>query len=201
TTDFEVVRNILGDLPMHHAFPTGKTKLFDGLDEAAKLMKPWNPRSTTVILVSDGDTVPATGMPTLPASEQGVLVIGVGDVAAGKFIDGRQSRQDASTLRQSAVRLGGPYFNATEHQLPSALVAGLTAEAEPGALEQLGLREYALLAATGGAGLLAFLPLLLELLGTRWRPGRAPGAQARTRGAHFSAPGGRMGVESGAPGG
>jgi hypothetical protein len=30
TKDFEVMRNILGDLPMHHAFRSGKTKLFDG---------------------------------------------------------------------------------------------------------------------------------------------------------------------------
>ncbi len=31
TKDMEVVRNILNDLPMHHAFPSGKTDLFSGL--------------------------------------------------------------------------------------------------------------------------------------------------------------------------
>ena len=68
TKDIDVVRNILGDLPMHYAFVPGETDLFTGLKEAIKLAKPWQPDSTTLILISDGDTVPATGMPKMPAS-------------------------------------------------------------------------------------------------------------------------------------
>ena len=37
TRDVEVIRNILGDLPLHFAFDSGKTKLFDGLKEAAEV--------------------------------------------------------------------------------------------------------------------------------------------------------------------
>ena len=121
TSDFEVVRNILGDLPMHYAFRSGRTRLFDGLQEAAQIAAPWEPRSTTLILLTDGDTVPATGMPRMPASVRSVLVVGVGDPRTGKFIDGRQSRQDVSTLRQIATRLGGVYHNGNEHApLPRA---------------------------------------------------------------------------------
>ena len=171
TSDVEVVRNILGDLPMHYAFLSGKTKLFDGLEEAAKLAKPWPPGSTTLILLSDGDTVPATGMPRIPASVSDVLIVGVGDPVTGKFIDGRQSRQDVSTLRQMAVRLRGTFHNGNEKHLSSSLLAELTEGGDENVLEKLTRREYALIACGLGSSLLAFLPLLLSLVGTRWRPG------------------------------
>jgi len=172
TTDVEVVRNILGDLPMHFAFRSGKTQLFDGLEEAVRIARPWNPRSTTLIVVSDGDTVPAHGMPKLPASVSGVLVVGVGDPVTGKFIDGGQSRQDVSTLRQIATRLGGTFHNGNERHLGSSLIGDLTRSDGESPLERLSRREYALLASAVGASLLAFLPLLLSVFGTRWRPGR-----------------------------
>ncbi len=171
TTDAEVVRNILEDLPMHYAFKTGKTDIFTGLEEAARIARPWNPRSTIVALMSDGDTVPATGMPKMPASVSDVLIIGVGDPVKGKFIDGRQSRQDASTLRQIAVRLGGAYHNGNEKHLPTDLIQRVTSDSDSGALEKLTLREYAMIALTIGAAVLAFLPMALHLLGTHWRPG------------------------------
>ena len=91
-----MVRNIFGDLPMHYAFPPGKTDLFSGLTEAAKIAHPWQPRSTLLLMLSDGDTVPATGMPKMPASIADVLDRGRGrpaarvvhrrpDVAAGRL--------------------------------------------------------------------------------------------------------------------
>ncbi len=79
TKDLEVVRNIFGDLPMHYAFPAGKTDLFSGLAEAVRIAQPWQPKSTLLLLLSDGDTVPATGMPRMPASIADVLIVGVGD--------------------------------------------------------------------------------------------------------------------------
>ena len=173
TKDMEVVRNIMADLPMQYAFHVGKTDLFAGIAEADRIARPWNPRSTLLILVSDGDTVPATGMPKLPASVADVLVVGVGDPRAGSFIDGRQSRQDAGSLRQIAARLGGTYHDANEKHLPSDLLRRLTIFPRPGAFEQLTRREYALLAVGAGATVLAFLPVLLAHFGTNWRPGVA----------------------------
>jgi Ca-activated chloride channel family protein len=174
TKDFEVIRNILGDLPMHYAFRSGKTQLFDGLEEAARIAKPWNPRSTTVLLVSDGDTVPPRGMPSMPASVRSVLVVGVGDPHTGKFIDGRQSRQDVPTLKQIAARLGGVFHNGNEKHLASSLVAEAAGLDEEDVLEKLTRREYALAACAAGASLLALLPLFLHFFGTRWRPGASP---------------------------
>jgi Ca-activated chloride channel family protein len=174
TKDFEVVRNILGELPMHFAFPSGKTKLFDGLEEAARVAKNWNPRSTTLIVLSDGDTVPGTGMPKMPASVRSVLVVGVGDPQTGKFIDGKQSRQDVPGLKQIAARLGGVFHNGNDKQLPSSLIADATGLEEEDVFEKLSRREYALIACAVGALLLALLPVLLHFFGTSWRPGASP---------------------------
>ena len=171
TRDLEVVRNILNDLPMHHAFTAGSTDIFAGLHEAAKIAKPWRPGSATLALVSDGDTVPAVGMPKLPASVRNVLIVGVGDPVSGRYIDGHQSRQDASTLRQVAVRLGGVYHNGNDKHLPTDLLREISFAGSKSLVERLTRREYALLATGFGAFALALLPLLLHVAGTRWRPG------------------------------
>lgn len=171
TKDIEVVRNILNDLPLNFAFTPGKTDLFAGLKEAFAVAAPFQPKSTLVILVTDGDTVPPRGMPRRPASISDVLLVGVGDTKSGKFIDGRASRQDSSTLRQMAVRLNGNYHDGNEKHLPTDLIKSVTGRAEPGAFERLGPREYALMTSGLSASILAALPVLLHFLGTGWRPG------------------------------
>ncbi len=173
TTDGEVIYNILNDLLMQYAFEIGETDLFAGLTEAARMARPWRPHSTTLILVSDGDTVPATGMPKMPASIADVLVVGVGDPVTGKFIDGRQSRQDASTLRQIAVRLNGTYHDGNEKHISTAILSSLTQDAKASPFEKLTLREYALIACGVGAAFYALLPIALQLFGTRFHPGVA----------------------------
>jgi Ca-activated chloride channel family protein len=110
-------------------------------------------------------------MPELPPSIGGTLVIGVGDNVAGKFIAGHQSRQDASTLRQIAIRLNGEFHNGNKRQVPSDVLAAAAADSRKPLIEHLSLREYALLAIAVASALLALLPLLLHYLGTRWRPG------------------------------
>ena len=179
TRDIEVVRNILDDLPMEYAFSAGKTDIFSGLEEAAKIAHPWPPRSTTVILISDGDTVPATGMPKMPAAVANVVVVGVGDPVSGKFIDGQQSRQDTSTLRQVALRLSGIYHNGNEKHLSTTLIRKLSKTKDKSAFEQLTLREYALIACAFGAIVYTLLPLLLHIAGTAWRPGAIPSLVGR----------------------
>jgi Ca-activated chloride channel family protein len=171
TKDLEVVRNIFGDLPMHYAFSAGKTDLFSGLGEAARIARPWQPRSTLLLMLTDGDTVPATGMPKLPASVADVLIVGVGDPRQGSFIDGRMSHQDTSTLRQIAVRLGGVYHDGNSKHISTATLNAMTVIPRKTAFERLSRREYALLACGIGASLLALLPVLLHQFGTRYRPG------------------------------
>jgi len=174
TADPEVVRNILSDLPLDQAFTVGKTRILDGIKEACELAKDWRAGSTTLVIASDGDSVPDTGMPALPPSVGQVLVIGVGDARLGKFIDGHQSRQDASTLRQVAARLRGDYHDGNQKHLPSpsldALARMLPMKEEGGT----GRRELAVGATVAGAALLAFLPVALAFAGSRWNPGRRP---------------------------
>lgn len=185
TRDIEVVRNILNDLPMHYAFPVGKTTLFAGLEEAAKVAKPWTPGSTTVLMITDGDTVPAKGMPKLPASVRNVVVIGIGDPRKGKFIDGRQSRQETSILNQIANRLHGVYHNGNEKHLSSNLIADLTKAEKESLWESLTIREYALIACGLGASVFAFLPVFLHFFGTGWMPGvRSRPAKSNLRSAN-----------------
>lgn len=171
TEDREVVTNILADLPMHFAFRPGETKLLSGIETAAEIARTWEAKSTLLVLVSDGDTVPPTGMPALPPSIHSVLVVGVGDPLAGSFIDGRQSRQDVSALRQIALRLGGHFHNGNAKHLSSATIRAVSEAAGRTEVEQLTRREYALICVAIGAALLALLPLLLHYAGTGWTPG------------------------------
>ena len=165
TRDPDVVDNILDDLPMHFAFDPGKTKLLEGLKLAAETARPWKPRSTIVLLLSDGDTVPSTGMPRMPVSVRATLVVGVGDTRKGAYIDGTLSRQDQSTLRQIAIRLGGEYHNGNEKHIPSDLVLQVAQGGGKSERRPWKRREYALLAVALGSVILAGLPLILAWAG------------------------------------
>jgi Ca-activated chloride channel family protein len=180
TKDSEVVRNIMRDLPMQYAFRAGKTNLFSGLEEAARIAHPWPPRSASLVLLSDGDTVPATGMPKMPPSIARVLVIGVGDPHAGKFIDGHQSRQDASTLRQIAARLRGVYHDGNRQHVSTDALTEWTTVRGRSRVARLTRRECALAAVGAGAAVLGFLPLCLHLFGAPFSPG-VPVERARER--------------------
>ena len=171
TRDIEVVRHMLTEVDLQYAFKVGKTRLFDGIAEAAKLARPWRPKSAMMVIISDGDTVPAAGMPDLPPAIGGTLVIGVGDSRSGSFIAGQQSRQDESTLRQVALRLGGEFHNGNRRQVPTDILSAAAQDARRPLIERLTLREYALLAVALSAAVLGALPVLLHYFGTGFRPG------------------------------
>jgi Ca-activated chloride channel family protein len=178
TVDREVVRNILSDLPLRHAFKPGDTDLFAGLEEAAKIAKPWPPGSAVLVMVTDGDTVPATGMPKMPASiGSNVVLVGVGNPTTGKSLGGHTTRQDVSTLRQVANRLNGVYHDGNDKHLSTELVSKIDERTRPRHADRWTAREYALVCVGAGAGVLAVLPAVLGLVGTGWNPGRRPGAR------------------------
>jgi Ca-activated chloride channel family protein len=114
-------------------------------------------------------------MPELPRSISRVLVVGVGDSRTGLYIDGHQSRQDASTLRQLAGRLRGEYFDVNEKHLPSAELTALAAALPLRDTADKGRRELALAAVTTGGILLAGLPVCLALAGAPWQALRRSG--------------------------
>ena len=173
THDLNVVKNILDDLPLDRAFDPGKTSVISGIEESVKLAKGWEPDSTTLLVVSDGDTVPDTGLPDLPPAINKVLVAGVGDPRRGVFIDGHMSRQNSRVLRQLARRLGGEYVDVNDVQIPTsqlAELAGVRNLVDPG---EKGRREIALTCVVTGAGLLALLPAGLAFFGSPWQSGRS----------------------------
>ncbi len=173
THDLNVVKNILDDLPLDMAFDPGKTSLIDGIEESVRLAKGWEPGSTTLLVVSDGDTVPDIGLPRLPPSINRVLVAGVGDPRRGVFIDGHMSRQNARVLRQLAKRLGGEYVDVNDVQISTtqlAELAGVRNLVDPG---EKGRRELALGCIATGAGLLALLPVGLAFFGSPWQSERS----------------------------
>ena len=175
TFDPEVTANVLADLPLEHAFSAGKTDLYSGVREAARLGKEWRERSATLLVVSDGDTLPSQEIPTLPRAYSSVLILGVGSPSRGTFIDGHSSRQDGQSLERLALRLGGRYHNATTRHLPSEVVMA-AATALPGDGKQpTDLRWLAVLATCSGALVLALLPPLLAVAGTRHKPWSAGG--------------------------
>lgn len=169
TRDLELINSMLDGLPMYLAFKPGKTKLFDGIQVAADLAKKWKDNSTTILMISDGETIPASGMPVLPPSISDTLIVGVGDAAEGKFINGEHSRQDVPALKQIATRLGGTYHDANRKHVPSETLRRLSSLSTDQDELELTMREYALLAIIISASLLAILPLLLYHLGSRWK--------------------------------
>lgn len=184
TRDVGVVKNILTDLPLSNAFEAGSTDLFSGLAEAARIAQAWPRASTTVVVLSDGDTVPPVGMPEMPPSVSHTVLIGLGDPRAGQFINGRQSRQDAATLKQVAIRLRGVYHDGNQKHLPSDLLRDITALEAESPFQKLTRREYALAALALGSFMLAALPWALHFLGTRYQAGRPlarPAATSRRR--------------------
>ncbi len=166
TRDVAVIRNILDDLPLDKAFEHGQTELIAGLREAAERAKPWPPDSTTLMVATDGVTVPDADFPLMPASVATALVIGVGDPRVGRHIDGHQSRQDRFLLRQLARRLGGAYYDCNQKNLPSKALEQLATTMPVRRETELGLREIALGSVGAAAGILALLPVALALFGT-----------------------------------
>ena len=174
TIDPEVVRNVLDDLPLEHAFSAGKTTLYEAITACGTLAQgvavkpgdrpqPWPSGQARLIIVSDGDSVAPTQAARLPPAFAGTLVVGIGDATRGKSIAGHLSRQESSTLRQLAGRLGGNYHDANRRHVPSEMLATLFPTR--GEYNSAGLGEIALAAIAAGAALLALLPLALALAG------------------------------------
>ncbi len=174
TIDPEVVRNVLDDLPLEHAFTAGKTTLYEAITACGTLAQgvaakpgerpqPWPSGQARLIVVSDGDSVAPTVAARLPPAFAGTLVIGIGDATRGKSIAGHLSRQESSTLRQLAGRLGGNYHDANRRHVPTDMLGELFPTR--GEYNRAGLGELALAAIAIGAALLALLPIALALAG------------------------------------
>ena len=168
--DREIVMNFADNLPLYIAYKPGKTDLVKSLNTAGELLKDFPRKSATLLVLSDGDTVPDSGLKLLPSAVKTVIFAGVGDPARGTFIDGHLSRQDSASLAQLARRLGGTYHNGNRLQIPSDLLQHLLAPDDTQEKLKFNLRLLAMILLASGTTLLCALPLLLEYLGSSWKP-------------------------------
>jgi Ca-activated chloride channel family protein len=168
--DREVIWNFADNLPLHIAYRPGKTDLVKSLNSAGKMMEEFPRKSTTLLVLTDGDAVPDTGLKPMPSAVAEAIFAGVGDASRGTFIDGHLSRQDNAALSQLARRLGGHYHNGNVKHVPSELLRRLTVPDDRSDKVQVSLRVLAILVLASSAAWLCLLPVLLEFLGSGWRP-------------------------------
>jgi hypothetical protein len=178
--DRNIVRNVLGGLPLHLAFEGGYTELYSGLSQALQLVRQrdWLPRSATLVLISDGDTGESTALDVPEAIEKS-WVLGVGpegSPSAGS--DGAyRSCQVAPCLKSIARQLGGTYIDYNRTDLPWTSLAHLVGKGQPAGPATSPL--FTALAAVAGSMVLATAPLALWAWGSSWRAGASvrPGHQ------------------------
>lgn len=186
-TDKNVISNMFEGLQLHVAFDPGPTDLASGVGEALKVARPWARRSTTLVVISDGDAKGLLSSVSLPPAIADTIVIGVGDPYHPSIVSGHSSKQESLSLRQLAAQLGGYYHEGNRLQLPSAVLSRLSM-ITPGDVQSIGLREAGLLSLAIGACMTACIGPLLLLLGTpraylrerRAAPDRSPVRAALT---------------------
>lgn len=178
--DRELIWNFADNLPLHIAYRPGKTSLLKSLNTVGGFVEDLPRKSVTLLVLTDGDTIPGTGLKPMPSSVADVLIVGLGNPGSGTFIDGHLSRQDTASLSQLARRLRGHYHDGNLKQVPSKLLHHLTAPDDRQDTFQVGLRTLAMITLAVCAAVLCLLPLLLEHLGSSWKP--VPhGARSLTR--------------------
>jgi len=164
STDKNVLSNLMDGLPLYTAFKAGETDLQAGIEAAFEMAKGWARRSTTLVVITDGDLSKPVNPPARPASIADAIVIGVGDPNRATMLAGHASRQDAWTLKSLAGRLDGHYHEGNTRHLPREVLDRLTMIA-PRVGDTVGLREAALTALGIGCALLGLVGPMLILFG------------------------------------
>ncbi len=179
--DRELILHLAGGTPFHITYKPGKTDILASINQVGEFMKDWPRKSTTLLVISDGDSLAPSGLDRMPSSVSNVIIAGVGDSARGTFIDGHNSRQDTANLSQLSRRLGGTYFDCNVRQIPSDALSKLNTE-QPGAAKwRTDRRLAALIVLIASSILLCLVPLLLEWFGSAWRPRAADMSKSSAR--------------------
>ena len=171
-SDVKVVRNMLDNLPLTFAFEPGKTDMIKGLEAAAEMARDWKPKSTTLLICTDGDTIDFSLIPKMPKSIYQVQIYAVGDPVVGTYIDGHDSRQQAGILRRVAAELGGVYYDVNTQHVPTKALAELAVVPPRPPKVGWSLKDFALGAVALGALILVAVPIALEYYGSSWRADR-----------------------------
>lgn len=166
STDKNIISNMFDGLQLHVAFEGGPTDLASGVTSALEIARPWARRSTTLLIISDGDAKSTLGAVTLPPAIADTIVIGVGDPHKATLVSGHSSKQETWSLKQLAARLGGYYHEGNRLHLPSDVLKRLSM-ITPNAGVGLGEREAGLAALGAGSAMTALIGPLLMLAGLR----------------------------------
>ncbi len=164
TFDRNVVRNLLDGLPLFAAFDAGPTRLSTGVNEALAYARKWGPRSTTLVVISDGDSEDKVAVRSIPPAIADTIVIGVGDPTRPTMVSGHRSTQDTQSLRSLATKLKGIYHQGNNRHLPSEVLARLSM-VQPRIGEGIGLREFSLGCLLVGGTLVTLIGPALLLFG------------------------------------
>jgi Ca-activated chloride channel family protein len=170
--DPQLVRNVFDGLPLWYVMKAGKTDLGGGVRKTLELLADYPEKSATVFICTDGDTIPPGSLPQPPASIRRLYVLGAGDPHRGSFIDDHMSRQDASTLRSLAGRLGGVYIDVNEKHVTTLTLGELAVGA---ASDRTGYdrTDLAVFLFAGAALVHALIPVMLQYFGSDWKPARS----------------------------
>ncbi|MDP1662870.1 MAG: vWA domain-containing protein [Phycisphaerales bacterium] len=179
STDKNVIANMFDGLQLHVAFDPGQTDLASGVNAALQFARPWARRSTTLIIVSDGDARAELGQVTLPPAIADTIVIGVGDPNKATIVSGHSSKQESLSLKTLAARLSGTYHEGNRLHLPSDVLARL-AMISPNAGGDLGERDAALIALGAGGSITALIGPALMLVGLKRSHARERRARVTT---------------------
>ena len=171
--DRNLILYMAKDLPLHIAFKAGKTNLLEALNKTAAQCSKLKRGSTTLLVISDGDTVSDTGLEALPPSIDRVLIAGIGDTAKGQFIDSHLSRQDTASLAQLARRLRGQFHDANTRHIASESLTSLLSPASSKGIVTMDAKTTSIAVIALAAALQALIPFLLQHAGAPTHPARA----------------------------
>lgn len=167
--DRELLLHLATGTPFHITYEPGKTDVLGSVNQAGAMIKDFPRKSVTLLILSDGDSLPPTGLQPLPSSVERVIIAGVGDTARGSFIDGHQSRQDTANLGQLARRLGGDFHDANLRHLPNEALDAIANDEAGASKWRIDRRMAALLLLGVSSFVFALLPILLDAFGSAWR--------------------------------
>lgn len=167
--DKEIIRNVLNDLPVEYAMEQGKTDLGGSVNAALKMIEGHPPRSTTVFICTDGDSIDLPDILPPPASVRALFVLGVGNTMQGMTFDGHVSRQESAQLDRLAGHLRGKYVDVNDRQVSSLDIGHLCREDGFSAERAWTRHGAALFVFAALSALYAAHPLFLEFLGSDWR--------------------------------
>jgi Mg-chelatase subunit ChlD len=167
--DKAIIYNVLDDLPIEKAMGPGKTDLAKALSKGLELAAEKREDSTTVIVVTDGDTVEIEDLHYLPPSVKHALVLGVGNTKEGISIDGHMSRQDPDALNFLATYLNGTYIDVNQKLVETNEIAHLVQAEDMMVKRSWNLADIAMVLFICSACLYALLPVSQEYFGSDWR--------------------------------